>query len=165
MAQIKFNYMYGSGVEKTGQDLSRTMEDVFEELPPFAMDAEGNFLNKSSFPKLVKTGQVNVDERIQSYADDVDIYKILERMVMSGESLPEPKHDGLVYDFSMIPDNIHDFERYISNSLDSLAKVSPELAKVILSEGASEADIKTAINNYVDSFKQVNSNKKDEVNE
>ena len=54
MAQIRFNYMFGPGVEKIGQDLSRQTEDVFEELPPFAMDADGNFLNKSSFPKLAK---------------------------------------------------------------------------------------------------------------
>ena len=53
MAQVRFNFMYGPGVQKTGQDLSRTKEDVFEELPPFAMDSEGNFLNKSSQPKIV----------------------------------------------------------------------------------------------------------------
>ena len=103
MAQVRFNSMYGPGVQKTGQDLSRTKEDVFEELPPFAMDSEGNFLNKSSNPKVLRVGEVDVQERIQSYANDVDIYHILERLTLSGDSLPQPLADGKVYDYSMIP--------------------------------------------------------------
>ena len=164
MAQVRFNSMYGPGVQKTGQDLSRTKEDVFEELPPFAMDSEGNFLNKSSNPKIVKVGEVDVQERIQSYANDVDIYHILERLTLSGESLPQPLADGKVYDYSMIPDNIHDFEKYINNSIGTLSKVSPTLAKAILNADSSEADIVSAINAYVDEVKAANI-KKEEVKE
>lgn len=151
MAQIRFNYMYGPGVEKTGQDLSRTKEDVFEELPPFAMDDKGTFLNKSSFPKLVKTGQVDVQERIQSFANDVDIYHILERLIMSGEQLPAPVCDGSIYDYSMIPDNIHDFQAYIDSSIGELAKLSPDLAKAILNPDSTTNQLQAALNSYVDS--------------
>ena len=161
---IRFNYMYGPGVEKTGQDLSRTKEDVFEELPPFAMDADGKFLNKSSFPKLVKTGQVDVQERIQSFAQDVDIYHILERMTMAGESLPAPLADGSIYDYSMIPDNIHDFQAYIDSSIGELAKLSPELAKAILNPDSTGSQLQAALNSYVDSVNAANE-KKVEVKE
>ena len=170
MAQIRFNYMFGPGVEKIGQDLSRQTEDVFEELPPFAMDADGNFLNKSSFPKLVKTGTVNVQERIQSFANDVDIYHILERMLMSGEQLPAPLADGsvyadkFVYDYSMIPDNIHDFQVYIDSSIGELAKLSPELAKAILNPDSTTIQLQAALNSYVDSVYAANE-KKEEVKE
>ena len=164
MAQVRFNSMYGPGVQKTGQDLSRTKEDVFEELPPFAMDSDGNFLNKSSNPKIVKVGEVDVQERIQSFADDVDVYHILERLTLSGESLPQPLADGQVYDYSMIPDNIHDFERYINNSIGTLSKVSPALAKAILNSDSTEADLKAAIDAYVDEVKAANE-KKVEVKE
>ena len=162
MAQVRFNSMYGPGVQKTGQDLSRTKEDVFEELPPFAMDSEGNFLNKSSNPKVLRVGEVDVQERIQSYANDVDIYHILERLTLSGDSLPQPLADGKVYDYSMIPDNIHDFEKYINNSIGTLSKVSPALAKAILNADSSEADIVSAIHAYVDEVKAANF-KKEEV--
>lgn len=160
MAQVqcRFNSMYGFGVEKTGQDLSNTKEPVFTEVPPFAYDEEtGEFLNKSSFPKLVKTGEVDVQEKIQSYLDDVDIYKILEKVALSGDMIESSPltnvSKGLSdVDITNIPNNIHDFDKMVQSNLHQLKKVSPELAAVILKEDSSEADLKVAISNYINSF-------------
>ena len=58
------------------QDLSNEFEETFEEIPPYAKDEKGNWLNDTSVPKLVPTGKINIQDRIQSYYDDVDIYKI-----------------------------------------------------------------------------------------
>lgn len=147
----KFNSMYGPGVVKTGQDLSNTKEPIYKELPPYAVDEKtGEFLNKSSFPKLVKVGEVDVQEQIQSYADDVDIYKILERYALSGgDNTIINRSVGTFGDFVDIPDNLHDFDMYVGSQIDSIKKFDPDLAKVILSEASSEADIKAAIDKYV----------------
>lgn len=158
MTQCRFNSMYGPGVVKTGQDLSNTKEAVYTEVAPFAYDNEtGEFLNKSSFPKLVKTGEVDVQEQIQSFKDDVDIYKILERVAMSGDTIETSSlvnvRKGLSdIDITNIPNNIHDFENFVGSSIANLKKVSPELAAAVLNEGSSEADIKTAIDNYINSL-------------
>lgn len=159
---LKLNFgMFTAGVEKTGQDYSNPMEDVFEEVPPFAYDEEtGEFLNKSSFPKLVKTGQVNVQERIQSFFEDVDIYSILAKFAMTGDESLLKRQVGFYGDVSTVPDNIHDFDVYVTSNLAALKKVSPELASVVLNENSSEADIRAAVDKYASSF--VKEDKKDE---
>lgn len=155
MQQVnKLNFgMFTVGVEKTGQDYSNPMEDVFEEVPPFAYDEEtGEFLNKSSFPKLVKTGQVNVQERIQSFFEDVDIYSILAKFAMTGDESLLKRQVGFYGDLSTVPDNIHDFDAYVTGNLAALKKVSPELASVVLNEDSTDADIRAAVDKYASSF-------------
>lgn len=163
--QVKLNFgMFTAGVEKTGQDYSNSMEDVFEEVPPFAYDEEtGEFLNKSSFPKLVKTGQVNVQERIQSFLEDVDIYSILAKFAMSGDESLLKRQVGFYGDISTVPDNIHDFDSYVTGNLATLKKVSPDLASVVLNEDSTEADIRAAVDKYASSIVKAKEEKKDEV--
>lgn len=147
----RFNSMYGPGVKKTGQDLSRTKEPVYTEVPPYAVDEEGNFLNKTSFPMLVQTGEVDVQERIQSYADECDIYKILERFALSGctDTSIINRVQGSFGDICDIPDNIHDFDLYVGGKLEELKKYDPSLVKLILSEDTSETALQQAINDYI----------------
>lgn len=163
--EIKLNFgMYTGGVEKTGQDFSNPMEDVFEEVPPFAYDEEtGEFLNKSSFPKLVKVGQVNVQEKIQSYFEDVDIYTILAKFAMSGDESLLKRQVGFYGDIAGVPDNIHDFDSYVTGNLAALKKVSPELANVVLNENSSEADIRAAVDKYASSIAKAKEEKNSEV--
>lgn len=153
MEQVKwpFNCMFGPGVVKTGQDLSNTKEPIYKELPPYAIDEKtGEFLNKSSFPKLVKVGEIDVQEQIDSFADEVNIYKILERFALSGgDNTIINRSVGTFGDFVDIPDNLHDFDMYVGSKIDDIKKYDPELAKVILSDASTEADIKAAIDKYV----------------
>ena len=165
MEQPKLNFgMFSAGVVKTGQDFSNAMEDVYEEVPPFAYDEEtGEFLNKSSFPKLVKVGQVNVQEKIQSYFEDVDIYTILAKFAMSGDESLLKRQVGFYGDISTVPDNVHDFDAYVTRNLAALKKVSPDLASVVLNENSSEADIMAAVDKYASSIVKSKEDKKDEV--
>ena len=165
MQQVKFNSMYGPGVEKTGLDYSNRLEPIFTEIAPFAMDNDGNFLNKSSFPLIKETGKVDVFEKIQSYKDDVDIYKILERMAFAGEEPQGMPHTGEIYDYSNIPNNIHDFENYVGDSVERLKDLSPDLARVILAKDSTTAEINAAIKSYCDSKVEKNVEKKVEVKE
>lgn len=141
-APTRFNYMYGKGVERVGQDLSRELEDVFEEIPPYAVDVEtGEFLNKTSQPVIKKTGQVNVKERIQSYADSVDIYKILEKFALSGDSSLINQRVGSFGDICDIPDNVNDFSKYVDGNIKELKKLDPSIASAIINDNISDSDL------------------------
>lgn len=161
---VVFNSMFGPGVVKTGQDLSRTKEPVYTEVPPYAVDEEGNFLNKTSFPILIKTGEVDVQEKIQSFAEECDIYKILERFSLSGctDTTIINKVKGTFGDICDIPDNIHDFDLYVGGKLEELKKYDPELVRLILAEDTTPTALQSAIDDYV-ARKAAAIEKKDEV--
>lgn len=143
---MKFNSMFGPGVEKTGLDYSNTKEPIYTEIPPYTKDENGEWLNESSFPIIVQTGYVNVQEKIQSYADDVDIYKILERFAYSGDTTLINRSHGIYTDVSNIPDNLHSFNEYVGTNLEALKNIDPDLAKAILNEDSTESDIEAAYN-------------------
>lgn len=146
---MKFNSMFGPGVERTGLDYSNTKEPIFTEIPPYTKDSEGNWLNDTSFPKIIKTGYVDVQEKIQSFADDVDIYKILERFAYSGDTAVINRSHGVYSDITNIPDNLHSFSEYVGKNLDTLKNIDSDLAKAILNEDSTESDIAAAYNKSV----------------
>ena len=74
-----FRTMY-SGIKKTAEDCSDPYQKTYKELPPYAVDPETKkILNKKSVPVLVEDEPFNIDEYIQSFKDDCDIYTILEK--------------------------------------------------------------------------------------
>lgn len=113
MNQIKFVSMYGSNEFHTPLDYSDPYQDVFEEIPPFALDEKGNILNKSSFPIFKKTGKINVDEKIQQFKDEVNIYKILEKVALTGDDSYLNQRLASFSDIIDLPDNINDMNEYI----------------------------------------------------
>lgn len=115
------------------QDLSRQKEDVFYEIPPFAVDKKtGEFLNKSDKPIIKKIGSVNVYDKIQSYLQDCDIYEILARVSKGEESLLT-QNIGTFGDFTQIPDNIHSLVSYLEESKQKLDSLLPETQKALSS--------------------------------
>ena len=117
------------------QDLSRQNEDVFYEIPPFAVDKKtGEFLNKTDKPIIKKIGSVNVYEKIQSYLQDCDIYEILARVSKGEESLLT-QNIGSFGDFADVPDNIHSLVSYLQESKEKLDTLLPETQKALLSGG------------------------------
>ena len=115
------------------QDLSRQEEDVFYEIPPFAVDKKtGEFLNKTDKPIIKKIGSVNVYDKIQSYLQDCDIYEILARVSKGEESLLT-QNIGTFGDFTQVPDNIHSLVSYLEESKQKLGSLLPETQKALLS--------------------------------
>lgn len=143
---MKFNSMFGPGVKKTGLDYSNRKEPIYTEIPPYTKDDDGNWLNETSFPKIVQTGEVDVQEKIQSYADDVDIYKILERFAYSGDTALVNRSPGVYSDITEIPTDLHSFNQYVGDNLELLKNIDPDLAKAILNEDSTESDIQAAYN-------------------
>ena len=135
MSEVKknqFRTMWSNPHGVAGQDLSNPFQDLIEEIPPFTKDENGKWLNDSSVPKYVKRGKINVQEQIQSYADEVDIYKILERFAATGDESVINKNPGFYYDISNIPTNFNDFQAMLLSSSDKLNLFSKEMKEKIL---------------------------------
>ena len=78
--KVLFVTMY-TPTQKIGLDYSDPYMDIYDEVPPFAVDEEtGEILNKTARPIIKVVGRRNIDEYIQSQADSCDIYKILEKL-------------------------------------------------------------------------------------
>lgn len=139
---IKFNSMFNRVVPIIYQDLSREEEDVFQELIPYAIDPEtGKFLNDSSVPKLVQTGKVNVQERIQSFAKECDLYSILEKFAYSDDPALINARACQYGDISELPNNLNDYTAFVDYHYEELKKMNPELAKLVLDENVKAEDI------------------------
>ena len=74
-----------TGREKTGQDCSNKYIRQFVEIPPYAKDEKGKFINESSKTILKEIEPFDMDEYIQSFKEDTDIYAILKKFNMSGD--------------------------------------------------------------------------------
>lgn len=143
----KFRSMWCNPYGCIEQDLSNEIEDVFEEIEPFAIDAKtGKFLNNSSVPKIVYTGKVNVHDRIQSFKDDVDIYKILEKFAYSGDQSIINAREVGYGDISDMPTDLNGFAQLVNNQFDKLNKVNPELAKMVIDDKYTADDIEAKAN-------------------
>ena len=146
----KFRSMWCNPYGIITQDLSNEFEDVYEELEPFAIDPKtGNFLNNSSVPKIVKTGKVNVHEKIQSFREDVDLYRILERFAYSEDNALLNARQCAYGDISNLPDDLNGFAQLVNMQLDKLTEMNPELAKLVIDDKATSEDIEKKANDIL----------------
>lgn len=150
---MEFRKPYDS-IPKTGLDYSNIFVDVFEEIPPYSIDVKtGEFLNKTNVPVFKKVGVRNIQEDIQSYHDDCNIYKILERVALSGDESILRQRVGSFGDFVNLPDNINDFNEFCAGVV---AKSNdPEVVKIALNQALTDKQVLEAISTYVQ--KQINS--------
>ena len=143
----KFRSMWSNPFGLTGQDLSNELEDVYEEVGPFAIDPEtGQFLNDSSVPKIIAKGKINVWEKIQSFAKDVDLYTILEKFAYNDDLSLLNARACSYGDISELPNNLNDFAKCVDVHLDKLKELNPELAKMVIDDSYSPADIEAKAN-------------------
>lgn len=138
---IEFRTMWSNSLGIEGNDYSYEFQDLIEEIPPFTKNEKGEWLNDSSVPKFVKRGKINVQEQIQSFADDVDIYKILERFASTGDESIINKNPGFYYDISNIPTNFNDFQDFLLKSSDTLNLFSDDMKKAILNGDNINTDL------------------------
>lgn len=160
----KFRNAWSNPFGVIKQDLSRETEEVFEEVAPFALDPEtGKMLNPTSQPMLISKGFVNVQEQIQSYKDEVDIYTILNKMAAGDMSAFVT---GAQYgDISELPKDLNSYSQYVRQHLKALDELNPELAKMVVDPNVSAEDIEskaTAI--YNERLEQFNNNNVTENN-
>lgn len=160
--QTKFPTMFSNDNFHTGLDYSRNTEDLFEEIPPFTKGSDGKWLNDTAVPVIKKTGVVNIQEKIDSFKDEVDIYKILAKVAASGDDSFLNVVNGVYGDFSKIPDNRNDFNDLVSDNLDAMQKLPKNISAMLLQDDFDETEFYKAVNEYNEKINKKEEIKKDE---
>lgn len=130
-----FRSQYCNKSLKIGLDYSNEWIDDFVEIPPYTFDKEsGQALNKTPFPILKKVGRINIQEQIQSYADECDFYRILTRFAQGDCSDMSIINRGVVAfgDIAELPDNINDYNKYMQAYFDKIGHIDKDIAYGIL---------------------------------
>lgn len=153
--EISFRTLFG-GSSRTKLDYSNPMQKRWKELPPYAVDVEsGKIINKSSVPVLVRDEDFNIDEYIQSFKEDTDIYTILEKFALTGCTDTSLINKGVMSfgDISDLPDNFNDMNEYFEKANKKLDSMSKDLAKDILNENKSVESIQKDLADKVEAAK------------
>lgn len=164
--QSPFRTMY-SGIEKTAEDCSDPYQKTYKELPPYAVDPETKkILNKKSVPIFVEDEPFNIDEYIQSFKDDCDIYTILEKFALTGCTDTSLINKGVMSfgDISELPDNFNDLNEYFEKANKKLDSFSKDVASQILDESISIDNIQKGLNDKI-AAEEAAAAKKEEVKE
>lgn len=128
---------------RTAQDLSRRTEKTFINVPPYtlnpnALSDEDRFLNKSDTFILIPGEDKDIQEEIQSFASDCDIYNILRRASSGLDVSNSFTGKGIYGDFSAIPTNPLDVEQQQRELRHSLDSVPADVKDAVLSELSPE---------------------------
>lgn len=116
--------------------------DIYKVVPPYTKDPKtGKFLNDTCELKRVKTGSFDVDKDIQSYAKDVDLYGILEKFAVSGNTDLINRSVAQFADISNVPDNIHDASKEFNVQAENFNKLPDELKSKVIDDSISTEDL------------------------
>lgn len=113
-------------------DLSRETEDTYIAIPPLATNKDGEVINMSTKTKLMKNGKVNVQEKIQSYHDEVDLYHILNRVAKPEDAIVLHGYDKAYADISDMPSDIHSMVNSNSTANASFNSLSDNEKQAVL---------------------------------
>lgn len=149
--RVAFRTIWNNPYGISADDLSREIEDVFTEITPYAVDPEtGKFLNDSSVPKIIKTGTINVQERIQSFAKEVDLYSILEKFAYSDDPALINARPCAYGDLSELPNDLNGFSMFVNAQFNKLNEMNPELAKLVVDENVTADQIQAKAKEILD---------------
>lgn len=125
-------------------------------LRPLAKDEKGKILNDTRFDKFEETSKTDLQEYIDSFYDECDIYKILERCARSGDFsilLNDTKEYG---DTTPFKDNRPDNDETLKKLQTNYENINADVKAALLA-GKSDDEIldiiknlKTAANQVVD---------------
>lgn len=164
----KFRTMWSNPLGIIESDCSDPFAEIFEEVPPFTIDPKtGKFINDSSQPKIISKGKVNVQEKIQSFAKDVDLYNILEKFAYSDDESLLHARACEYGDISELPNDLNGYAQFVNAHFNKLNELNPELAHMILDENVKPEDIEakaqsiyqTRIEDFDKNFKKEEENK------
>lgn len=123
MSALRFKTQF-SEFKRMPVDLSNSNVDVYEVIQPGTINKEtGKLYFEGYHPRVMKTGSYDMNEYIQSFKDDSDIYKLLKRVGISGDTSLLQVSNGVYADISDIPQNVHDFKNIYNNALNAKNKI------------------------------------------
>lgn len=102
MPNIPFKTAYGKREDIYISDPGSQIEDIY-----------GYEINKYGQKELVKTGEVNVYEKIQEYLEETKIENILQRVAMGDNTVMRP--EGIYADLTEAPKNLIEARQQMQN--------------------------------------------------
>lgn len=151
---------------RTPEDCSNPFQKRYKEIPPYAVDVStGKIVNKKSVAVLVPDEDFNIDEYIQSFKEECDIYTILEKFALTGctDTSLINKNVMSFGDISELPDNFNDLNEYFESANKKINEFSKELAQKVLDNDISVDSIQKDLNAQIEAAEA--SAKKEEVKE
>ena len=130
-------------------DYSRKTEKTFVEVPPYAVDDQGNFINKSKYYKLVPGKDVNIYDKIQSFKNDVDIYSILAKVQQTGDLSLLNRSNPSFIDMAGCPDNLYDLYKWFQTEGKRFQKLPEEIKKAVSDPNLSTSGLNDLISDLV----------------
>jgi len=139
---MKFKSQYNNDYKYNFDIKHNLIIDIYKVVPPYTKDPKtGKFINDTSELKRVKSGSFDLDKDIQSYAKDVDLYSILEKFAVSGNTDLINRSMAQYGDISNIPDNIHDATKQFNEQASKFDKLPNELKSKVLDDSISTDDL------------------------
>uniref|UniRef100_A0AAU8AZB1 Internal scaffolding protein n=1 Tax=Dulem virus 197 TaxID=3145674 RepID=A0AAU8AZB1_9VIRU len=138
---VNFRTIFNGGSSRHRQDLTRQTEDVLMEVAPYAIDTDtGEFINKSPNSKLIKNGTINIQDKIQSYRDECDLYTVLNKVAKTGDVSLLHQRVGTFADIGDLPDNFHSMTEYLAAAEKKMAGLSQEEKEAVLADSSDKLD-------------------------
>lgn len=162
MLMSKWNVPCLGSPEFEGQLIENKPYPIYKRIEPFTVDVEtGEVLNPTKFYKLVKVGEKDLQEEIQSFKDDCDLYKILEKVAMSTNVITGNENElnskkGFYGDLSDVPSGINDLNQYFKDSENMLGQFDKDTALDILGDKPVDEIVRNL--NIKDNVKDGNEN-------
>lgn len=139
---MKFNTMWERPNENNALVVPKLEKYLYDcnTYRPGARDENGKLINDTRFDKVVKGQKTSLQDYIQSFEDETDIYKILERCARSGDYsilLADNENYG---DCTMFSTDRAVNDKTLKDLQTSNSQAPKELAEALLS-GLSDDDI------------------------
>lgn len=138
-------YNFYKGIVKKGQDLSNPYEQTYIELPPYAVDEKGKLINEKSVPVKKKADKINVQEKIQSFEEECNIYTILAKFNMTGDVSYLNQREGVYMDSTGIANNLNDLNAQFNGAMALNDTLPKEIGQKVLDENISNDEIMAAV--------------------
>lgn len=131
---MKFRSQYNNTTIRVAQDLSNRYEQTYIEVPPYARNEKGEFINDSPYPALIEGEKVNIQDRIDSFFEDVDLYSILKKVSKTGDLSYLDKKAGFYADLGNMPTNYNDINLYYKNLAMNFKNLPSDVKALIASD-------------------------------
>lgn len=127
-----------------------SMVKIYKEIKPGTFDKDGNILNKEDHNILIEAGEEDLQAKIDSFRDSVDIYKLIEKFILTGDESYINQKQGQYMDISDLPDNINDFQDFKKKALEKASTFDEDLTKnIVVNQGISDSDLDAYIQEKV----------------
>lgn len=117
---------YIKNIKRLPQDLSNRKEPVYQEIKPFTRDKEGKFITFEN-SMLKKIDEIDIQDKINSYREDTDLYTILKNISQGYTPLERlNKNNGVYMDVSGVPNDFHNLYKAKEKADKSFASLTPD---------------------------------------